>query len=390
MIKPVGAVMKPYLSRDSKIPLSLMAKSRWVLAAAVMGLAVNIGHAAPPADIEAALVKIGPIVDPVCTAQLYRPLMPKNDITSNLPQPYPGITVTRNQSFGPDPKDVVDIFSVKAGAKNRTVLVYVPGGAGNKIEIQDKSANAFYDNIGRYATQHGMVGVLMQRKGGPSWDAGAKDISAMLQWVEAHIADYGGNPERIFIWAHSAGNVPLGTYLGRPELWGPKGVGIKGAILMSGAAFDIAPAKVPALAAGDVLSAAGKTCGDKVGMASAGSSDGALPGVAAGGPGGPPLRSDFIPPSGPRPSAETQLARSSLPELRNPSFKLLIVSGELDPKSLLAFSRTLHDSVCEANSAHCPQYLIAKGHSHMSLVFSIDSPDKGVSGPVLAFIKGTR
>jgi acetyl esterase/lipase len=235
-----------------------------------------------------------------------------------------------------------------------------------------------------------MVGVLMQRKGSATWDGGAKDISAMLQWVESHIGEYGGNPGRMFIWAHSAGNAPLGTYLGRPELWGPKGVGIKGAILMSGAAFNIAPATVPPMAAGDILAAAGKSCGDKVGMASAASSDGALPGVPPGGPGGPPQRSDFAPPSGPRPSAETQLARSSLPELRKAPFKLLIVSGELDPKSLRAFSQTLHDSLCEAGSAHCPQYLIAKGESHMSLVFSIDSPDKGVSGPVLSFIKGTR
>jgi hypothetical protein len=370
--------------------MNICLKSRWLPAAAAMGLAVTLGHAEPPAAIESALVKIGPIVDPVCTAKLYRPLMPKEDITSNLPQPYPGVTVTRNQSFGPDPKDVVDIFSAKTGPKNRTVLVYVPGGAGNKIEIQDKSANAFYDNIGRFATQHGMVGVLMQRKGSSTWDGGAKDISAMLQWVEAHIGDYGGNAHRIFIWAHSAGNVPLGTYLGRPELWGPKGVGIKGAILMSGAPFNIAPATVPPLAAGDVLAAAGKTCGTKVGMASAAGSDGALPGVAAGGPGGPPLSADFIPPSGPRPSAETQLARSSLPQLRNAPFKLLIVSGELDPKSLLAWSKTLHDSLCESGSAQCPQYLIAKGQSHVSLVFSIDTPDTGVSGPVLAFIKGTR
>jgi hypothetical protein len=370
--------------------MNLNMKSRWVLGAAVMGLAIGIGNAEPPAAIESALLKIGPIVDPVCTAKLYRPLMPKNDITSNLPQPYPGVTVTRNQSFGPDPKDVVDIFSVKSGPTNRTVLVYVPGGAGNKIEIQDKSANAFYDNIGRFATQHGMVGVLMQRKGSTTWDGGAKDIAAMLQWVQAHIGDYGGNPDRIFIWAHSAGNVPLGTYLGRPELWGPRGVGIKGAILMSGAPFNIAPTTVPPMAAGNVLAAAGQTCGDKVGMASAGSSDGALPGVPAGGPGGPPLRANSIPPSGGPPSPETQLARSSFPELREAPFKLLIVSGELDPQSLLAFSKTLHDSVCEASSAHCPQYLIAKGHSHMSLVFSVDTPDKGVSGPVLAFIKGTR
>jgi triacylglycerol lipase len=364
--------------------------AKWTLGAACLALAANVCLAQPPADIEAALVKIGPIVDPVCTARLYRPLMPKNDITSSVAQLYPGVTITRNQSFGSDPKDVVDIFAGKKGSGKHTVLIYVPGGAGNKIEIQDKSANAFYDNIGRFATQHGMVGVLMQRKASSTWDGGAKDISAMLQWVEAHIADYGGDPDRIFIWAHSAGNVPTGTYLGHPELWGPKGVGVKGAILMSGAPFDIAPAKVPALATGDVLGKAGETCSDKVGMASASGADGALPGVPPGGPGGPPLRSDFIPPAGTPPSAETQLARSSLPQLKKGDVKLLIVSGELDPKALLAFSKTLHDAVCESGSAQCPKYLIAKGQSHVSLVFSIDTPDTGVSGPVLSFIKDTH
>jgi hypothetical protein len=69
--------------------MNLYLKSLWVSGAAVVGFAVSSGHAEPPADIESALVKIGPIVDPVCTAKLYRPLMPKADITSNLPQPYP-------------------------------------------------------------------------------------------------------------------------------------------------------------------------------------------------------------------------------------------------------------------------------------------------------------
>lgn len=79
-----------------------------------------------------------------------------------------------------------------------------------------------------------------------------------------------------------------------------------------------------------------------------------------------------------------------MPALKKADYKILIVSGELDPTALLAFSKTLHDSICEAGNAHCPQYLIAKGQSHVSLVFSIDTPDKGVSGPVLAFINHTR
>ena len=228
---------------------------------------------------------MGHIVDPPCTAKLYRPLMPANDITSSASPVYPGITVVRDASFGPNPKDVVDIFTADKGPASRPVLIYVPGGGGNKIELQDKEANAFYDNIGRWATKNGMVFVNMQRHGGPGWDAGAKDISSMIQWVEANISKYHGNADRMFIWAHSAGNNPLGTYIGRPELWGPKGVGVKGVIFMSPAPFDIEPLTVPPAPAGSnpfaALADSGKTCGVEGGAMS---SSGALPGRKEGEP----------------------------------------------------------------------------------------------------------
>src|SRR5262249_241713 len=90
------------------------------------------------------------------------------------------------------------------------------------------------DNIGRWAAKNGMVGVTMQRHPGTEWDDGGKDISTMIQWLQANITRYKGNPDRMFIWAHSAGNGPLGIYIGHPEIHGPKGVGVKGAIFMSG------------------------------------------------------------------------------------------------------------------------------------------------------------
>ena len=61
-----------------------------------------VAQAQVPADIEAGLKKIGQIVDPACTAKLYRPLMPKNDYNTYWPpdasapvftgQLYPGVT----------------------------------------------------------------------------------------------------------------------------------------------------------------------------------------------------------------------------------------------------------------------------------------------------------
>src|SRR5580698_1405721 len=365
-----------------------------------------VASAQVPANIEAGLVKMGHIVDPPCTAKLYRPLMPVNDIRSSTTPLYPGITVMRDTSFGSNPKDVVDIFTADEGPASRPVLIYVPGGPGNKIELQDKEANAFYDNIGRWATKNGMVYVQMQRHGGPGWDAGAKDISAMIQWVEANISKYQGNPDRMFIWAHSAGNMPLGTYIGRPELYGPKGVGVKGVIFMSPAAFDIAPLEVPPPPAGTnpfaMLADAGKTCGVKGG---AFSSSGALPGKTEGQPGGPdaPFAAPAggagrpaggAPPAGfggPPVDAATRLARSSLPELKKTSVKIILADAELDPgvdaAGVMPFNQMLHDELCKEGPEHCPTLLVFKGESHMSEVFSIDTPDKTVSEPILAFMK---
>jgi len=51
--------------------------------------------------------------------------------------------------------------------------------------------------------------------------------------VHDNIAKYRGNPNQLVIWAHSAGNGPLGMYVGHPERW-KNGVQVKGAIFMSG------------------------------------------------------------------------------------------------------------------------------------------------------------
>ena len=347
----------------------------------------GMAQAQVPADIEAGLRKIGQIVDPPCTAKLYRLLMPANDINSNVTPLYPGITIARDVSFGAHPKDLVDIFTADKGNGNRTVFIYIPGGAGNKIEQQDREANAFYDNIGRWATKNGMVAVLMQRHPGQNWDDPAKDVSAMLAWVEANIGKYKGNPDRMFIAAHSAGNGPLGTYIGRPEVWGPKGVGVKGAIFISGQ-WNIAPLEVPGGRGGGGRGGAGNP------LAGMGSSCGVDPNSTAGFINGPSRSDSRAAPApagrGGAPDAATQMSRSTLPEFKNSTVKMMFISAELDPGingSMSAFYQTLHDELCKQGPDHCPTMLLAKDESHMSEVFSFDTADKTVSGPILAWIK---
>ena len=206
----------------------------------------------------------------------------------------------------------------------------------------------------------------------------------MIQWVEANISKYEGNSGRMFIWAQSAGNGPLGTYLGRPELYGPKGVGVKGAIFMSGQ-FNILPLNPPnPTGPGGAFAGAGSTCG------------GPGQGVSQGVIHGPSAAVQTPPAAGAgrgaaQPvDAATQLARSSLPGLKQSTVALLFATAELDPGvhgSMSQFFQTLHDELCQEGPAHCPTMLFEKGESHMSEVFSIDTADQTVSKPILAWMK---
>src|SRR5215475_4136663 len=297
-----------------------------------------------PANIETELQKIGQIVDPACTAKLYRPLMPKNDFNTywppDAPQPvskaplYPGVTILRDQSFGPNTKDVLDVFVADKGGKNRPVLIYVAGGAGNKIEQQARESNAFYDNIGRWATKNGMVGVLVQRHpGSGNWDDTGRDISVAVDWVHDNIAKYKGDPNHVVIWAHSAGNGPLGMYVGHPERW-KNGVQVTGAIFMSGnpvpgvggapggGAGRGGPGAAPA-------NAAGSTCGADANM---GANNGRIAGPSgqtapAGGGGRGAGRGGFGGPLTP----EQQAERDNLPGFKKSTAKVAIAYAELDP-----------------------------------------------------------
>jgi len=390
------------------------------MGAGLMLVAAAAAQAQVPPEIAEGLRKIGQIVDPACTAKLYRPLMPKNDFNTYWPPDagapvstgplYPGITIARDQSFGPNSKDVVDIFTADQGGSNRPVLIYVPGGAGNKIEQQVREANAFYDNIGRWATKNGMVGVLIQRHPGTgNWDDGGRDISLAVDWIKANIGKYQGDSNRMFIWAHSAGNGPLGVYIGHPDRW-RNGVAVKGAIFMSGnpapgvgggggRGAGAARAGGPG-AGGAAGPTPGSACGVTAGMAG---TEGAIAGPSGmdrsaapdgrgrGGRGGP-LGQALTP--------EQQAERDNLPGLKATSVKIMLARAELDPGvtgDMTAADKALHDELCKVDGAtakdgvgHCPVMLFAKGESHMSEVFSIDTADTTVSGPILAWIRNIK
>jgi hypothetical protein len=390
------------------VPVFQEAKMRrLVITLALVLLPASLAHAEVPPDLATKLCEIGRVVDPPGTAKLYRSMHPN--------EPYAGVTVARSVSFGPDPDNVVDIFKpASGGGSSRPVLIYVSGGAGNRKEGPPpagpvaEGGDAFYDNIMLWAVKNGMIGVNMERRAGgggrggaqagappaapaaapaapagqpgalPAYvNVGASDVAAMVRFLRQNISKYNGNPSRMFIWAHSAGNGPVSGYIGHPELYGPDGVGLKGAILMSGASsmFPVAPAPAPA---GQTLRCAAPAGG----RGGAGGRGAGGPGGAPGGGGGGGRGGAAAPPD-----VATQLVNSNLLGFLKSDMSFFIGVGEIDTSSP-AFGEMMKQQLCAVRN--CPTTMVFKDHSHMSLVFSPNTSDNSVTGPILKWLKSVK
>lgn len=333
-----------------------------------------------PSDIAKQLVNIGKGVCVPQTSQLYGPL--------HMPPPYSGVTILRDQQFGPNAQDVADVFSPEKGGGNKTVLIYVPGGAGDKRQ-GGANGDLFYTNVGLWAVKNDMTGVIMQRHAGANWDDPGKDVGLLVKWVQENIKQHKGNPNRIFIWSQSAGNAPVAIYMAHSELWGPKGVGVKGVVFMSSPGFSILPAVPPVANTvpgcnnpdGTAIAPGGAPAAGKGGPNVGGKAGDGKGGGAKGGGGNAKGKAAPL-------DEATQLARSNLAGLQKSKAQFFVSVAELDPPGVISFAETLRDKLCDAK--HCPQYAVFKDHSHISEVLSPNTADVSVTGPILKWIKSVK
>ena len=94
----------------------------------------------------------------------------------------------------------LDVYSPKK-AKNLPVVFWIHGGGwqtGDKSSVQLKP-KAFVDR--------GFVFVSTNYRLLPAVDMGTivRDVAKAIRWVHDHIAEYGGDPKRLFVMGHSAG-----------------------------------------------------------------------------------------------------------------------------------------------------------------------------------------
>src|SRR5439155_6244244 len=98
-------------------------------------------------------------------------------------------------------RQTLDVYAPAAPGKNLPVVVWIHGGGwqgGDKSEIH-KKPQAFVDK--------GFVFVSTNYRLWPKVDMATivRDVAKSIRWVHDHIAEYGGDPKRLFIMGHSAG-----------------------------------------------------------------------------------------------------------------------------------------------------------------------------------------
>ena len=148
-----------------------------------------------PPDIAAAVKKIGPVIDPPGTAILFALLQKE--------EPYAGVTVARDEKYGSDPRNRLDVFQpATASTMPRPILIFVHGGAftGGDKHPPD---TVFYDNIMLWAVANGMVGVNITYRLAPEhpYPAQQEDALAAYRWL----LQGGTDPRRLALMGDSAG-----------------------------------------------------------------------------------------------------------------------------------------------------------------------------------------
>lgn len=134
---------------------------------------------------------------------------------------------------------LLDVYAPRrASATLRPVVVFIHGG---NWDSGDKKTYWF---IGRRLAKQGVVAVIINYRMAPNVKvpAMADDCARAVRWATQHIAEYGGDPARIFTMGHSAGGglaALLSTDDARFARLGLPQNPVKGAILDDAAGLDM-------------------------------------------------------------------------------------------------------------------------------------------------------
>ncbi|MGE0360694.1 MAG: alpha/beta hydrolase [Vicinamibacterales bacterium] len=142
-----------------------------------------------------------------------------------------------------DPKRQLDLY-LPAG-RDYPVVVFAHGGGwawGDRT--QSFGGADVYRNIGRFLAGRGIGTAVIGYRlvWTVEWRDQLADVARAVAWVQDHIGEFGGRPDRLFVMGHSAGAHLVSRIATDPD-WvadaGGSPRGICGAVAVSGAGYDL-------------------------------------------------------------------------------------------------------------------------------------------------------
>jgi acetyl esterase/lipase len=301
-------------------------KTSLIIAACGFALFATASNAQVPANIAEKVRAAGQAMDPTI-GQLYAPMFPK--------EVWAGVSIQRDIAYGSDSLQKLDVFTPDGvKGKRLPVLLFVHGGGFTR---GDKHGDFYPDNITLWAAKNGMVGVNIDYRLAPKdpWPAGVKDLAAAITWTKTNIARFGGNPNRIVLFGHSAGANHVADYAAHPEIRGAEASSVKGVIMLS-PVYSTTPSARPNAYYGqdpDLGSASGQI---------------------------------------------TRLIASPYP--------LFYGYAEFDPQPMKATAAAVIEGVCQSKS-RCPKSVELKDSNHFSEGMAVGTPDQQLTEPLLQWIR---
>ena len=128
-----------------------------------------------------------------------------------------GLILHADIAYGDHPLQTFDLWvSEHEFREGGPVGIYFHGGGlvrGDKVSAE--TDNLIYSNIGKFIARVGGIGINANYRLAPEakFPDGATDLRLIIQWVKENIAEYGGNPDNVFLMGNSAGSTHVATYL---------------------------------------------------------------------------------------------------------------------------------------------------------------------------------
>ena len=151
----------------------------------------------------------------------------------NLTVPRSGYHVVRDLAYGTDPRQKLDLYVPDSLKTRAPVILFFYGG------FWQSGSKALYLAFGQAFASEGIVVAVADYRLYPQvrYPDFVRDGAAAFTYVQTHVAQYGGDPDRVFVAGHSAGAYIAVMLAADPE-WlraaGADPASVRGAIGISG------------------------------------------------------------------------------------------------------------------------------------------------------------